>query len=217
MDVSFEMIDSIMQWVVLPIAYFVWMIYQRQGQHHTDIAVLQAQQEANKIAQDREMNEMKETIRAIFQKLDTIEQALRKQGDDVDKLPKVNIGIIAVICSSLGGMVWYASEQASIISNLEETVAVLDAKSNTTERVNMVRDIKQNQEHLQEIIDILAEVYEDMEDGDNEIWEDIDMINEDMGGMASHMMEIIKLQSRIAILEKTVEFSRNDGMQRWTR
>ena len=43
-----------------------------------------------------------------------------------------------------------------------------------------------------------------MEDGDNEIWEDIDMINEDMGGMASHMMEIIKLQSRIAILEKTV-------------
>jgi len=109
-------------------------------------------------------------------------------------------------------MVWYASEQASIISNLEETVAVLDAQSNTTDKVNMVRDIKQNQEHLQEIIDILADIYEDMEDGDNEIWEDIDMINEDMGGMASHMMEIIKLQSRIAILEKTVEFSRNDGM-----
>jgi len=130
----------------------------------------------------------------------------------VDKLPRVNIGIIAVICSSLGGMVWYASEQASIISNLEETVAVLDAQSNTTDKVNMVRDIKQNQEHLQEIIDILADIYEDMEDGDNEIWEDIDMINEDMGGMASHMMEIIKLQSRIAILEKTVEFSRNDGM-----
>ena len=130
----------------------------------------------------------------------------------MDKLPRVNIGIIAVICSSLGGMVWYASEQASIISNLEETVAVLDAQSNTTDKVNMVRDIKQNQEHLQEIIDILADIYEDMEDGDNEIWEDIDMINEDMGGMASHMMEIIKLQSRIAILEKTVEFSRNDGM-----
>jgi len=109
-------------------------------------------------------------------------------------------------------MVWYASEQASIISNLEETVAVLDAQSNTTDKVNMVRDIKQNQEHLQEIIDILAEIYEEIEDGDNEIWEDIDMINEDMGGMADHMMQIIKLQSRIAILEKTVEFTRNDGM-----
>jgi len=124
----------------------------------------------------------------------------------VDKLPKVNIAVIGVICSSLGGMVWYASEQASIISNLEETVAVLDAQSNTTDKVNMVRDIKQNQEHLQEIIDILAEIYEEIEDGDNEIWEDIDMINEDMGGMASHMMEIIKVQARVRTLESTLEY-----------
>ena len=109
-------------------------------------------------------------------------------------------------------MVWYASEQASIISNLEATVSVLNAESNTTDKVNMVRDIEQNKMNIEEMIDILAEFYEDMEDGDNDIWEDIDMINEDMGGMASHMMEIIKLQSRIAILEKTVEFSRNDGM-----
>ena len=130
----------------------------------------------------------------------------------MDKLPKVNIAVIGVICSSLGGMVWYASEQASIISNLEATVSVLNAESNTTDKVNMVRDIEQNKMNIEEMIDILAEFYEDMEDGDNEIWEDIDMINEDMGGMASHMMEIIKLQSRIAILEKTVEFTRNDGM-----
>ena len=130
----------------------------------------------------------------------------------MDKLPKVNIAVIGVICSSLGGMVWYASEQASIISNLEATVSVLNAESNTTDKVNMVRDIEQNKINIDEMIDILAEFYEDMEDGDNEIWEDIDMINEDMGGMASHMMEIIKLQSRIAILEKTVEFARNDGI-----
>ena len=127
-------------------------------------------------------------------------------------LPKVNIAVIGVICSSLGGMVWYASEQASIISNLEATVSVLNAESNTTDKVNMIRDIEQNKMNIEEMIDILAEFYEDMEDSDNEIWEDIDIINEDMGGMASHMMEIIKLQSRIAILEKTVEFTRNDGM-----
>ena len=127
-------------------------------------------------------------------------------------LPKVNIAVIGVVCSSLGGMVWYASEQASIISNLEETVAVLDAQSNTTDKVNMQRDIERNQEHIQELIDMIAEFYEDMEDADNEIWEDIDMINSDLGGMADHMMQIIKLQSRVAILEKTVEFTRKDGM-----
>ena len=128
------------------------------------------------------------------------------------ELPKVNIAVIGVVCSSLGGMVWSASEQASIIANLEETVAVLDAQSNTTDKVNMQRDIQRNQEHIQELMDILSEVYEDLEEGDNEIWEDIDMINSDLGGMADHMMQIIKLQSRVAILEKTVEFTRRDGM-----
>ena len=37
---------------------------------------------------------------------------------------------------------------------------------------------------LQEIIDILAEIYEEIEDGDNEIWEETEMIWEDLGGMA---------------------------------
>ena len=128
------------------------------------------------------------------------------------ELPKVNIAVIGVVCSSLGGMVWYASEQASIIANLEETVAVLDAQSNTTDKVNMQRDIERNQEHIQELMDILAEVYEDMDDADQELWSEIDVIHEDTGSMAGHMMEIIKLQSRIAILEKTVEFPRKDGM-----
>ena len=128
------------------------------------------------------------------------------------ELPKVNIAVIGVVCSSLGGMVWYASEQASIIANLEETVAVLDAQSNTTDKVNMQRDIQRNQEHIQELIDILAEVYEDMDDANQELWSEIDVIHEDTGSMAGHMMEIIKLQSRIAILEKTVEFTRKDGM-----
>lgn len=130
----------------------------------------------------------------------------------MDKLPKVNIAVIGVICSSLGGMVWYASEQASIIANLEETVAVLDAQSNTTDKVNMIRDIERNQEHIQELMDILSEVYEDMDDADQELWSEIDTIHEDTGSMAGHMMEIIKLQSRVAILEKTVEFTRKDGM-----
>ena len=78
MELNFDMINAVVQWIILPIAAFVWIIYQRQGDHHTDIAVLKAQHEANKTAHDREMKEMKETIKAIFTKLDTIEQALRK-------------------------------------------------------------------------------------------------------------------------------------------
>ena len=127
-------------------------------------------------------------------------------------MPKASWGLILVIVAQISGFVWWTAQQASTISNLEATVSVLNAESNTTDKVNMVRDIEQNKMNIEEMIDIIAEFYEDMEQGDNDIWEDIDMINEDMGGMATHMMEIIKLQSRIAILEKTVEFTRNDGM-----
>ena len=129
-----------------------------------------------------------------------------------DKLPKVSIAVVGVVIAQIGGFIWWTAQQASTIANLEDTVNVLTVENNATDRTNLIRDVQRNTEHLQEIIDILAEVYEDMEDGDNEIWEDIDMINEDMSGMASHMMAIIKLQSRVAILEKTVEFTRSDGM-----
>jgi len=78
MEINFDMVNAVVQWVILPIAAFVWVIYQRQSEHHTDIAVLKAQQDANKTAHDREMKEMRETVKAIFAKLDNIEQALRR-------------------------------------------------------------------------------------------------------------------------------------------
>ena len=129
-----------------------------------------------------------------------------------DKLPKVSIAVVGVVIAQIGGFIWWTAQQASTIQNLEETVNVLTVENNATDRTNLIRDVERNTEDLQEIIDILYEVYEDMDDADNEIWEEIDMLHEDVGSMAAHMMEIVKLQSRIAILEKTVEFTRKDGM-----
>ena len=129
-----------------------------------------------------------------------------------DKLPKVSIAVVGVVIAQIGGFIWWTAQQASTIQNLEETVNVLTVENNATDRTNLIRDVERNTEDLQEIIDILAEFYEDMEDADNELWEEIDMLHEDVGSMAAHMMEIVKLQSRIAILEKTVEFTRKDGM-----
>lgn len=115
------------------------------------------------------------------------------------ELPKVNIAVIGVICSSLGGMVWYASEQASIIANLEETVAILDAQSNTAEKVNMIRDIDQNKTNINDLVSILAEVEADVYDETDELWDEID-------GMSMSIMRIVELQQRVALLEKTLEF-----------
>jgi len=75
----YEMIDLVMQWLVAPLVVVVWHLFNRCTKHETQIAVLQSQLESSKVSYDREMKEMKETIKAIFIKLDSIEQSLREK------------------------------------------------------------------------------------------------------------------------------------------
>ena len=72
-----EMLEFIAQWLAAPLAFVVWFLFMKSSKNERDIAVLQAQYEANRLAYDREMKELKETVKAIFNKLDSIEQALR--------------------------------------------------------------------------------------------------------------------------------------------
>ena len=73
----YEIIDLVMQWLIAPLAVVVWNLFSRCNKHDTQIAVLQSQLESAKLSYDREMKELKETIKAIFMKLDSIEQSLR--------------------------------------------------------------------------------------------------------------------------------------------
>jgi len=73
------MVEFITQWLAAPLAFVVWFLFMKSTKNERDIAVLQAQQEANRVAYDREIKEIKETIKAIFNKLDSIEQALRER------------------------------------------------------------------------------------------------------------------------------------------
>lgn len=74
-----EMLEFIAQWLAAPLAFVVWFLFMKSSKNEKDIAVLQAQYEANRLAYDREMKELKETVKAIFNKLDSIEQALREK------------------------------------------------------------------------------------------------------------------------------------------
>lgn len=75
---SVEIVKVVVQWIVLPVAGFVWLMYRTQQDHQTEIAVLKATTATNKEAHDREFKEMRENFKAVFTKLDSIEQALRK-------------------------------------------------------------------------------------------------------------------------------------------
>jgi hypothetical protein len=73
-----DVLNTVMQWVVAPVAAFVWLLHNKTQINTTDIAVLKAQTEANKEAHDREFKEMKTSFTKVLEKLDSIEQHLRK-------------------------------------------------------------------------------------------------------------------------------------------
>ena len=73
-----EALDMLLKYVVLPVGGFVWMLHQKIQSHHTDIEVLKAQASATKEAHDREFKEMRDNFKRVFEKLDGIEEALRK-------------------------------------------------------------------------------------------------------------------------------------------
>ena len=54
-------------------------MYIKVSRHNTDIAVLNSRIMSDKLAHDREMKDVKEALRSIAAKLDSIEQALREK------------------------------------------------------------------------------------------------------------------------------------------
>ena len=73
-----ETFDLLLKYIVVPVGAFVWMIHTKINSHHTEIEVLKAQVEATRIAHDREFKEVRDNFKRVFEKLDGIEEALRK-------------------------------------------------------------------------------------------------------------------------------------------
>tara|TARA_X000001036_G_C20605708_1_gene776847 strand:- start:924 stop:1373 length:450 start_codon:yes stop_codon:yes gene_type:complete len=147
-------------------------------------------------------------------------------------LPKVNIAVAAsavvAIVSTVGGGIWYASSQASIIEGLTEQVETLTIENNATDRTNLIRDVEHNTEQIEEIIEYIIEVEEDGSVTIDEIYTTIDDLEDQLNsefedvfetqeGFLLQFNQIIKLQARIKTLENTMEYltrrpMNSDGM-----
>lgn len=73
-----DVIKDVLQWAVAGVVAVVVYLYRVVGTQGVDIAVIKAVQAANKEAHDREFKEMKTSFKAVMDKLDNIEQYLRK-------------------------------------------------------------------------------------------------------------------------------------------
>ena len=127
-----------------------------------------------------------------------------------DKLPKVNIltagTFVIAIVSAAGGSIWYASSQASIIEGLTEQVNTLTIENNATDRTNLIRDVEENSERIDEIIDYIVEVEEEGGETIDEIYEEFELVYDDMSGFLAQFNQIVQLQARIKTLENTLEY-----------
>ena len=123
-----------------------------------------------------------------------------------DKLPKVSIAVVGVVIAQIGGFIWWTAQQASTIQNLEETVNVLTVENNATDRTNLMRDVEENKERIDEIIDYIVEVEEDGGETIDEIYEEFEDVYETQEGFILQFNQIIKLQARVKTLENTLEF-----------
>jgi len=123
-----------------------------------------------------------------------------------DKLPKVSIAVVGVVIAQIGGFIWWTAQQASTIANLEETVNVLTVENNATDRTNLMRDVEENSERIDEIIDYIVEVEEDGGETIDEIYEEFEDVYETQEGFLLQFNQIMKLQARIKTLENTMEY-----------
>ena len=70
---------------------------------------------------------------------------------------------------------------------------------------NILRDINDNTERADELLEVILETEASLEKIDEELWSEFDAV-------PRLMTDLIRLQARVAILEKTLEFTKRDGM-----
>jgi|TARA_R100001463_G_scaffold69404_2_gene122874 hypothetical protein len=127
-----------------------------------------------------------------------------------DKLPKVSIAVVGVVIAQIGGFIWWTAQQASTIESLGEELEVLSIQNNQADRTNLIRDVEENTEQIDEIIEYIIEVEEDGGETIDEIYRTFDeleeVIYEDIDGMLLQFNQIVKLQARVKTLENTLEY-----------
>jgi len=105
---------------------------------------------------------------------------------------KLPIALVMAMAVQLAGGVWWVSQQAATIANLEETVSQLGSKMAIEDNVNLKRDVLDNTKELEYV------------------WDDVDELWVELDGLVMTISRITELQQRVALLEKTLEFINRD-------
>ena len=105
---------------------------------------------------------------------------------------KLPIALVAAMAAQLAGGVWWVSQQAATIASLEETVSQLGSRMAIEDNVNLRRDVQDNSMEI---------AY---------LWDETDELWEEVNNLSRTIMEITKLQQRVALLEAELKYINRD-------
>ena len=105
---------------------------------------------------------------------------------------KLPVALVIAMAAQLTAGVWWVSQQAAIISNLEETVSQLGSRMAIEDNVNLKRDVAGNGVEIQY-------VWNDVE----ELWEELDALTRTISGITA-------LQQRVALIENDLKYINRD-------
>ena len=105
---------------------------------------------------------------------------------------KLPVALVIAMAAQLAAGVWWVSQQAATISNLEETVSQLGSRMAIEDNVNLKRDVAGNGVEIQY-------VWNDVE----ELWEELDALTRTISGITA-------LQQRVALIENDLKYINRD-------
>jgi len=101
---------------------------------------------------------------------------------------KLPIALVLAMAAQLAGGVWWVSQQAATISNLEETVSQLGSRMAIEDNVNLKRDVAGNGVEIQYV------------------WNDVEELWEELDALTRTISSITALQQRVAIIENDLKY-----------
>jgi cell division protein FtsB len=105
---------------------------------------------------------------------------------------KLPIALVAAMAVQLAGGVWWVSQQAATIASLEETVSQLGSRMAIEDNINLRRDVQDNAMEIEYL------------------WDETDELWEEVNNLSRTIMEITKLQQRVALLEAELKYINRD-------
>ncbi len=101
---------------------------------------------------------------------------------------KLPIALVLAMAAQLAGGVWWVSQQAATISNLEETVSQLGSRMAIEDNVNLKRDVAGNGVEIQYV------------------WNDVEELWEELDALTRTISNITALQQRVALIENDLKY-----------